>query len=263
MASTRIDQYEMMSNSVQKVDLKQFSSSIHSELSAIKTAHKGYETESPSVVESEDGELREEPEKASAPHSRTIKAYKLGDMVGQGAYSRVLKAQARITKKYVAIKEVDLDQEDQGIPINSLREITILQTLDLHPNIIRLNEVLCERPAFNKKTAGKIYLVFEYMDIDLEKLIRNYNYEMPPNVVKCFAHQIFTGLAHIHANGILHRDMKPSNILVNRKGEVKIGDFGLSIKPARRNQDKETNVVTMWYRAPELLLGMKNYTVSA
>ena len=106
---------------------------------------------------------------------------------------------------------------------------------------------------------NSIYMVFEAMSHDLTGLIESdYSKHFSQGQVKCYLQQLFQGLHYIHKNGILHRDIKPSNILLNGKGEVKLGDFGLS-RPYSGNKNYTNRVVTLWYRAPELLLGTQKY----
>ncbi len=73
--------------------------------------------------------------------------------------------------------------------------------------------------------------------------------------VKCLMHQLFAGMAYLHENWVLHRDLKTSNILYNNRGELKICDFGLARQFGSPLRPYTHNVVTLWYRAPELLLG--------
>ncbi|KAG2613817.1 probable serine/threonine-protein kinase At1g09600 [Panicum virgatum] len=135
------------------------------------------------------------------------------------------------------------------------REIRILQRLD-HPNVIRLDGIATSR------MHRSIYLVFEFMYSDLTKLIARPGQRLTEPQIKRYMQQLLAGLQHCHDRGILHRDIKGSNLLIDRHGVLKIGDFGLAnyYGPGRR-RPLTSRVVTLWYRAPELLLGSTDYGV--
>jgi len=141
-----------------------------------------------------------------------------------------------------------------------MREISILQQCD-HPNIVKLlNVVTAKNKLTNKKEGrGTTHLVFEYMDHELLGYIEMCSFNAAQ--VKCIIKQVLEGLSYLHTKGVIHRDIKSANILVNNRGEVKIADFGLA-KVVNPNQSGKLTqrVVTRWYRAPELLLGCKKYT---
>ena len=147
--------------------------------------------------------------------------------------------------------------ETEGFPLTALREIMILKRLS-HKNIMDLLEVVTSK---NKKNQiPKVYLVFEYMDNDLAGIIdRKFNFNK--SQIKYIMYEMLNGLKYLHKNCIFHRDLKPQNILINNKGEVKIGDFGLArIVNYNALRKKYTNkVVTVPYRAPELFLGEEGY----
>ncbi len=104
-------------------------------------------------------------------------------------------------------------------------------------------------------------MVFEYMDHDLTGLMMSEGSTWRPTEpqVKCYMKQLLVGLNYCHANGVLHRDIKGSNLLISNKGQLKLADFGLA-RPYTENQGNYTNrVITLWYRPPELLLGAVQY----
>jgi len=105
-----------------------------------------------------------------------------------------------------------------------------------------------------------VSLVFEFMEHDLHGLIdSNISLDVPN--IKCIMMQILDGVQYLHSNGVMHRDIKGANVLLNNKGEIKIGDFGLAKKYDSHIMANYTNrVVTLWYRCPELLLGCERYT---
>ena len=116
-----------------------------------------------------------------------------------------------------------MDKEKEGFPITALREIMILKRLN-HKNILSLLEIVTKK---EKNKNGIVYLVFEYMEHDISGL-SNMKINFPIESIKCIMYQILQGLQYLHKNNILHRDIKTANILLNNKGEVKIGDFGLA-----------------------------------
>ena len=195
--------------------------------------------------------------------SRSAENYKKIDQVGEGTFGKVYKAQLEdpndlLNHKIFALKKILMDNEKEGFPITALREIMILKKLN-HKNIIPLIEIVTTKKKEKNKNRGNVYLVFEYMEHDISGLgNKKINYSI--QCIKCIMYQILEGLQYLHSNNIIHRDIKTANILLNNKGEIKIGDFGLAriISPSLKK--KITNrVVTLWYRAPELLFGEDHY----
>ncbi len=136
-------------------------------------------------------------------------------------------------------------------------EITLLKQID-HPNIIKLKEIIVSRPNKRNLFRGSTFLVFEYMDHDFAGLFKM-KIKYTTSEIKSIAKQLLEGVAYLHRNKILHRDIKSANILLNDEGEVKLADFGLGRKIRFENLFTY-KVVTLWYRAPELLLGCKTYS---
>ncbi|KAL4475466.1 hypothetical protein ABPG72_013290 [Tetrahymena utriculariae] len=189
------------------------------------------------------------------------KYYRLIAEVGSGTYGRVYKAECLRTKQYVALKKFESKDDkikEDGFPITAVREILLLKQLD-HVNIIKLREIILSKPSEKNDYRGSTFLVFDYMDHDFAGLHRN-KYEFSLQELKCIMKQILLGVQYLHYKKVIHRDLKIANILYNNQGEVKIADFGLA-RMLNPNNPKYTNkVVTLWYRAPELLLGAKEYT---
>ncbi|KAJ3080753.1 kinase subunit of RNA polymerase II carboxy-terminal domain kinase I, partial [Quaeritorhiza haematococci] len=195
--------------------------------------------------------------------SRTTDTYERLGQVGEGTYGKVYKARHVPTGDIVALKRVRIEMEREGFPITGIREIRILTSLR-HANIVRLREILSDSsPA---AASSSVYLVFEYMDHDLTGLLAHPSVKFGPADIKCLTKQMLEGLKYLHAKGIVHRDMKGSNLLLNARGELKLADFGLARHLIRTRPNKKrppmdyTNrVITLWYRPPELLLGSTRY----
>ncbi|KAG8383426.1 hypothetical protein BUALT_Bualt04G0012000 [Buddleja alternifolia] len=175
--------------------------------------------------------------------------------VGQGTYSNVYKARDKSTGKIVALKKVRFDTSEPASVKFMAREIIVLKKLD-HPNIIRLEGIATSRMQYS------LYLVFDFMQSDLAKVISRPEGRLTEPQVKSYMQQLLAGLQHCHDRGILHRDIKGSNLLIDENGVLKIADFGLA--NSYQNEPKRpmtSRVVTLWYRAPELLLGSTDYGV--
>ncbi|KAK4424439.1 putative serine/threonine-protein kinase [Sesamum alatum] len=178
------------------------------------------------------------------------------DKIGQGTYSSVYRARDLETGKIVALKKVRFVNMDPESVRFMSREILILRRLD-HPNVMRLEGLVTSR------VSGNLYLVFEYMEHDLAGLAASPVVRFTEPQIKCFMQQMLRGLEHCHNRGVLHRDIKGSNLLIDNHGNLKIGDFGLAtFFHANKKQPLTSRVVTLWYRPPELLLGSTDYGVS-
>ncbi|XP_068661623.1 probable serine/threonine-protein kinase At1g54610 [Aristolochia californica] len=177
------------------------------------------------------------------------------DKIGQGTYSNVYKARDTLTGKIVALKKVRFDNLEPESVKFMAREILILRRLD-HPNVVKLEGLVTSRMSCS------LYLVFEYMEHDLAGLAASPGIKFTEPQVKCYMHQLLSGLEHCHNQGVLHRDIKGSNLLLDNGGILKIADFGLaSFFDPHHKQPMTSRVVTLWYRPPELLLGATDYGV--
>lgn len=132
----------------------------------------------------------------------------------------------------------------------TLREIRILKILD-HPNIIKLIDVVNERE--------KMYLIFEYMESTVMKCNLSLNEGLDIGEVKKIVYQLLLALCYCHGQNVIHRDVKPDNVLVSNRGVVKLCDFGFA-RVMKSGQKLTEYVSTRWYRAPELLVGEGNYS---
>lgn len=129
------------------------------------------------------------------------------DKLGEGTYAKVHKAHDRATNAIVALKEIPLNREE-GAPSTAIREISLMKELQ-HPNIVRLIDVI--------HTETTLCLVFEYMDQDLKKFMDACGGAIGDvNLIRSFMFQLLAGVAYCHANKILHRDLKPQNLLLDR-----------------------------------------------
>jgi len=182
-----------------------------------------------------------------------MQKYEKLEKIGEGTYGTVFKAKNKETQEIVALKRVRLDDDDEGVPSSALREICLLKELK-HKNIVRLHDVL--------HSDRKLTLVFEHCDQDLKKYFDSLNGDIDPDVVMSFMFQLLKGLSYCHSRNILHRDLKPQNLLINRTGELKLADFGLARAFGIPVRCYSAEVVTLWYRPPDVLFGAKLYTTS-
>jgi cyclin-dependent kinase 2 len=177
--------------------------------------------------------------------------YQKIEKIGEGTYGVVYKANDTHLNEIVAVKKIRLEGSDEGVPPTAIREISLLKELP-HPNVVLLKDVL--------HTATKLWLIFEYIDHDLKRHLEGRNDPLPPRAVKSLLHQILAGLTFCHTHRILHRDLKPQNILVDANGALKLADFGLARAFGLPIRTLTHEVVTLWYRAPEILMGVKQYS---
>ena len=198
------------------------------------------------------------------------------EKIGEGTYGVVYKARDRVSQEVIALKKIRLDAEDEGVPSTAIREISLLKELQ-HQNIVRLKDVV--------HSEKKLHLVFEFLEHDLKKHMDQHQATggLTAMQVKSFLYQMLRGIAFCHSHRVLHRDLKPQNLLIDRDRNLKLADFGLarafgipvrtythevppppplSLAPSLRYQHTHppsSQVVTLWYRAPEILLGSKQY----
>ena len=193
-----------------------------------------------------------------------------------GTYGIVYKATDKITNQVVALKKIRLETESEGVPSTAIREISLLKELE-HPNVVSLLDVV--------HADHKLYLVFEYLDKDLKKhmddseaLLRNTDAVidqsgdrskrikraggLPENLTKSYLRQLLSGIAYCHTHRVLHRDLKPQNLLIDNRGNIKLADFGLARAFGIPVRCYSAEVVTLWYRPPDVLFGAKLYTTS-
>lgn len=175
------------------------------------------------------------------------------EKLGEGTYGMVFKGKDKNTGKFVAIKEMKLDQEDEGVSSTTLREISILKKMD-HPNIVSLVDTFVQ--------GTQLTIVLEYLDMNIRDYMRKPG-KIDPKLVKSYAFQLLAGTYYLHTHRVIHRDIKPDNLLINHDGYLKICDFGLSRFFTIPIQQYTENIVTLWYRPPEILLHNQIYEISA
>ncbi|KAF7157845.1 hypothetical protein CNMCM5623_002279 [Aspergillus felis] len=198
--------------------------------------------------------------------------YQKIEKIGEGTYGVVYKArEVNHPNRVVALKKIRLEAEDEGVPSTAIREISLLKEMK-HPNVVRLfNIVYVDR--------CKLYLVMELLDCDLKKYMDalpiheggrgrtlpdgsmpSANLGLDGSMVKKFMAQLVEGVRYCHSHRILHRDLKPQNLLIDREGNLKLGDFGLARAFGVPLRTYTHEVVTLWYRSPEILLGGRQYS---
>ncbi|XP_012269479.1 cyclin-dependent kinase 11B isoform X2 [Athalia rosae] len=226
--------------------------------------------DSPGRVDSngatKDVEAEEKPEKEEEPTippylpaiqgCRSVEEFQCLNRIEEGTYGVVYRARDKRTEEIVALKRLKMEKEKEGFPITSLREINTLLKAQ-HPNIVTVREIVVG------SNMDKIFIVMDYVEHDLKSLMETMKQKKQvfiPGEVKCLMQQLLRAVAHLHDNWILHRDLKTSNLLLSHRGILKVGDFGLAREYGSPLRQYTPIVVTLWYRAPELLLNGKEYS---
>ncbi|KAG9509796.1 Cyclin-dependent kinase 1-A, partial [Fragariocoptes setiger] len=179
--------------------------------------------------------------------------YEKIERIGEGTYGVVYKARHKETNKIVALKKIRLENEDEGVPSTAIREISLLKELN-HPNVVLLQDV--------HMSENRLYLIFEFLSMDLKRYIDSLpdNEYMDPMLLKSYLYQMLEALIFCHKRRVIHRDLKPQNLLIDDKGTIKLADFGLARAFGIPVRAYTHEVVTLWYRAPEVLLNGSRYS---
>lgn len=228
----------------------------------------------------------------------TLASYHQFEQIGEGTYGFVFRGYHKSNHQQVALKKMIFHKQLHGFPIYALREIKFLKSLK-HKNIVSLCDIVtskgCEhlddtmqgitlkhnvtekvkegkedeeslREGIKQqlKRVGELYLVFEYIPHDLGGLI-DAKYKFSSQAIKFIMKQLFEVLDYLYERKVLHRDIKSSNILITNYHQVKLADFGLARSAVSNDEgegrfDLTNNVITMWYKPPELLLGSMRYS---
>lgn len=187
--------------------------------------------------------------------SDPLQAYENLVEIGSGTHGTVYRARMRSSpQQQVALKKVAFGGRiEDGVPTSVIREVSLLRALGPHDNVVRLLDV--------KMGDKSIYMVFELMERDLRALLK----ALPPGksldaqTVRSYSQQLLSGLAWCHGHGVIHRDLKPHNLLVDSSGRLKLADWGMARAFSRFERAYTPIVVTLWYRSPELLMGLEQY----
>ncbi|MBN3288215.1 CDK14 kinase, partial [Polyodon spathula] len=225
------------------------------------------------------------PSSPTSPKFGKTDSYEKLEKLGEGSYATVYKGKSKVNGKLVALKMIRL-QEEEGTPFTAIREemqvpksavhirsstqplawtgcdwlkkagaepASLLKGLK-HSNIVLLHDII--------HTKETLTLVFEYVHTDLCQYMDKHPGGLNPDNVKLFLFQLLRGLSYTHQRYILHRDLKPQNLLISDTGELKLADFGLARAKSVPSHTYSNEVVTLWYRPPDVLLGSTDYSTS-
>ena len=179
--------------------------------------------------------------------------YQYINRIGQGTYGIVCSAVDTTTGKKVAVKRILKCLDSHPIATRILRELKFLRMLSKHENIISTKDILVPGSLDKFNDA---FVVFELMPTDLSRVLRSTTV-LRPDHIKYFMFQLLRGINFVHTARVFHRDLKPNNILINSRCELRICDFGLARAAFEAGPDTlfwTDYIATRWYRAPELIM---------
>lgn len=181
--------------------------------------------------------------------------YKVIKALGQGTWGVVHQAEQKGTGRIVAVKKIKSERQEDGVNFTAVREIKLLKEFK-HENIIELVDVFTTPDQ-------AVCLVYECASTDLEKIIKNKAIPLSLGDIKQHLYQLMTAVAACHERWILHRDLKPDNMLYLDNGTMKLADFGLARMYGTPKGRLSPQAITLWYKPPELLLGAYEYSATA
>ncbi|OQR69411.1 cyclin-dependent kinase 10-like, partial [Tropilaelaps mercedesae] len=185
---------------------------------------------------------------------RATSEYEKLKKLGGGSFGAVYRARDKETGDIVAMKRVWYSHDiTEDTLISGVREIRSLARVH-HPNILRLRNLVL--------SPSSVFVSFEECLTDLGKMVDNLSAPLSEPQVKCIMWELLSGLESLHASGIIHRDLKASNVLISYSGNVKIADFGLSKDCRMAKCWTPKDVVTLWYRPPEILFHIPQHTTA-
>ncbi|KAI9591216.1 kinase-like domain-containing protein [Syncephalis fuscata] len=200
---------------------------------------------------------RPQPQPPTIRRCGSVDRYERLNRIDEGSYGVVYRARDRETGEIVALKRLKCEHQDRvGFPVTDLREIHTLLWVK-HENIVNVREIVV-----GSGTPPKVFIVMDFLEHDLKTLMTGMRSPFMQSEVKTLMLQLLSAVSTLHRNWIIHRDLKTSNLLMNNRGRVKVADFGLARKFGSPLNAMTIPVVTLWYRAPELLLGAKEYTTA-
>ncbi|KAI4333364.1 hypothetical protein L6164_018188 [Bauhinia variegata] len=191
-------------------------------------------------------------------YSRLNQYFPVGDKIPKAEFSKIYRCQNN-TGQHSVLKEINITNWSDTVPSELIREVSLLKELD-HPNIVRLQNVYVQNKGILTRKI-LVNLVFENLRCDLQDFMYGREYSPNPMMIKSFMNQMLSALAYCHAQKILHRDLKPRNVLVDVPNKiVKLADFGSARPFVERDTIYSNDVGTPWYRAPEVLLRCPEHT---
>ncbi|CAE6469211.1 unnamed protein product [Rhizoctonia solani] len=152
---------------------------------------------------------------------RSVYCYERLNHIEEGTYGVVFRARDRETGEIVALKKLKLDEEKNGFPITSLREVMALMVCK-HEHVVGVREIVVG------DTLTQVFIVMDFIEHDLKQLLTQMPSPFLQSEIKTLLRQLLSAVAHCHANWVLHRDLKTSNLLMNNRGQIKVADFGLA-----------------------------------
>jgi cyclin-dependent kinase 7 len=181
--------------------------------------------------------------------------YKVIKALGQGTWGVVHMAEQKGTGRVVAIKKIKSERPEEGVNFTAVREIKLLRDLK-HENVIELVDCFATPDQ-------AVCLVYECAYTDLEKIVANKKISISLADIKQHLLSLLSAVSVCHAQWILHRDLKPDNMLFLKDGTMKLADFGLARLYGTPKTRLSPQAITLWYKPPELLLGASEYSSAA